>query len=79
MRRCLEIAIDALEELGGAVGDVVRSRIFLTDRDDWEAVGREHGERFGDVAPAATMVVVSALLDPRWKVEVELEAVLSER
>jgi enamine deaminase RidA (YjgF/YER057c/UK114 family) len=78
MRRCLEIALGAVEELGGAVGDVVRTRIFLTDPADWESAGRAHGERFGAVGPAATMVVVAALLDPRWKVEVELEAVVAE-
>jgi enamine deaminase RidA (YjgF/YER057c/UK114 family) len=76
MRRCLEIAIGALEALGGAASDVVRTRIFLTDPADWEAVGQAHGERFREAAPAATMVVVAALLDVRWKVEVELEAVV---
>ena len=79
MRRCLEIAIGAVEELGGAAGDVVRTRIFLVDPADWEPVGRAHGEAFGAVGPAATMVTVAALLDPRWKVEVELEAVVADR
>jgi len=76
MHRCLEIALGALEALGGSAREVVRTRIFLTDAADWEAVGRVHGERFGDVRPVATMVVVAGLLDPRWKVEIELEAVL---
>ena len=75
MRRCLEIASGALEELGGAMADVVRTRIFLTDAADWEAVGAVHGAAFADVRPASTMIVVAGLLDPRWKVEVELEAV----
>jgi enamine deaminase RidA (YjgF/YER057c/UK114 family) len=75
IRRCLEIALVALEQLDTSAKDVVRTRIFLTDATDWEAVGRVHGEFFGDVRPAATMVVVAALLDPRWKVEIELEAV----
>jgi enamine deaminase RidA (YjgF/YER057c/UK114 family) len=79
MRRCLEIAVGALEELGGSADDVVRTRIFLTDPSDWEAVGRAHGERFAAAGPAATMVAVGALLDPRWKVEVELEAVVADR
>jgi enamine deaminase RidA (YjgF/YER057c/UK114 family) len=76
MRRCLEIALGALAEAGGGVGDVVRTRSYLIDRDDAEAIGAVHGEVFGEVRPASTMVVVAGLLDPRWKVEVELEAVL---
>lgn len=75
MRRCLEIASGALEELGAALADVVRSRIFLTDAADWEAIGAVHGAAFADVRPASTMIVVAGLLDPRWKVEIELEAV----
>ena len=76
MRRCLEIALGALAEAGGGVGDVVRTRTYLIDRADAEAIGAVHGEVFGEVRPASTMVVVAGLLDPRWKVEVELEAVL---
>jgi enamine deaminase RidA (YjgF/YER057c/UK114 family) len=74
--RCFEIAIGALEKLGGAAGDVVRTRMYLLDAADWEAVGRAHGGVFSDVRPAATMVVVAGLLDPRWRVEIELEAVV---
>jgi enamine deaminase RidA (YjgF/YER057c/UK114 family) len=77
VRRCLQIALGALDELGASARDVVRTRVFLTDADDWEAVGRAHGEAFGDIGPAATMVVVAGLLDPRWKVEIELEAVVT--
>jgi enamine deaminase RidA (YjgF/YER057c/UK114 family) len=76
MRRCLQIALGALAEAGGGVGDVVRTRTYLVDRADAEAVGAVHGEVFGQIRPASTMVVVAGLLDPRWKVEVELEAVL---
>jgi enamine deaminase RidA (YjgF/YER057c/UK114 family) len=75
-RRCLEIIVAALGEAGASSADVVRTRIYLTDRDDVDAVSRVHGEVFGDVQPAATMVVVAALVDPRWRVEIEAEAVV---
>jgi enamine deaminase RidA (YjgF/YER057c/UK114 family) len=55
---------------------VVRTRVFLLSAEDWEEVGRAHGQVFGDVRPASTMVVVSALLDPRWLVEIEADALL---
>ena len=74
-RRCLEIIATALAEAGAAVTDVVRTRMFITDAAYADAVGRAHGEMFGGVRPAATMVVVAALLDPRWKVEIEAEAI----
>ncbi len=77
-RRCLEIILAALAELGARPGDVVRTRMFLTRAGDWEAVGRAHGEVFGALRPASTMVVVAALLDPRWRVEIEAEAQLGE-
>lgn len=77
-RRCLEIALGALRDLGGDTGDVVRTRMYLVASDDWEAVGRAHGEMLGEVRPAATMVVVAGLVDPRWRVEVELEAELAD-
>jgi enamine deaminase RidA (YjgF/YER057c/UK114 family) len=75
-RRCLEIILAALKELGAAPEHVVRTRMFLTRADDWEAVGRAHGEVFGEVRPAATMVVVGGLLDPRWRIEMEAEAIV---
>jgi enamine deaminase RidA (YjgF/YER057c/UK114 family) len=74
--RCFEIVAAALEEAGASLADVVRTRMLLTDPADGAAVGRVHGRWFGEVRPAATMVAVAALLDPRWKVEVEAEAVL---
>lgn len=77
MGRCLEIVLDALGSLGARREDVVRTRTYLTDPQDWSEVGRVHGEVFGDVRPASTMVVVAALLDPRWKVELEAEAVIA--
>lgn len=75
-RRCWEIALGALAELGGTPADVVRTRQLLVEAADADAVGAVHGEVFGDVRPASTMVVVAALLDPRWRVEVELDAVI---
>ena len=77
-RRCWEIILAALEELGGTVDDVIRTRHYLVDPAHAEAVGAVHGEIFGDVRPASTMVVVAGLLDPRWKLEMELDAVLSD-
>jgi enamine deaminase RidA (YjgF/YER057c/UK114 family) len=74
--RCLEIILAALEDAGAGVADVVRTRMFITDAADAEAVGRAHSAVFGDVRPVATMVVVAGLLDPRWKVEIEAEAVV---
>lgn len=75
-RRCWEIAVTALEELGGTAADVIRTRQFVVDAADGEAIGQVHGEFFREAMPASTMVVVAGLLDPRWKVEVELDAVL---
>jgi enamine deaminase RidA (YjgF/YER057c/UK114 family) len=75
-RRCLEIIGAALEEAGASLGDVVRTRVYLVDAADFDAVGKAHGEVFGDVRPVNTTVVVAALLDPRWKVEIEAEAVV---
>ena len=74
--RCLEIVLAALREAGAGPEHVVRTRTFLLDADDWEAVGRAHGEVFGDVRPASTMVVVAGLLDAAWKVEIEADAQL---
>jgi enamine deaminase RidA (YjgF/YER057c/UK114 family) len=75
--RCLEIILAALAEVGAGAEHVVRTRMYLTDPADWEAVGRAHGAMFAETRPAATMVVVAALLDPRWRVEMEAEALLS--
>ncbi|MGH2934605.1 MAG: RidA family protein [Gaiellaceae bacterium] len=75
-KRCLEIVTAALAELGARPEHVVRTRVYLVDAGDWEAVGRAHGEVFGDIRPASAMLVVAALLDPAWKVEIEADAVL---
>ncbi len=76
-KACLEIIGQALAELGGSIGDVVRTRIFLTNADDWQAAGRAHGEVFAEVRPAATMLEVSRLLSPDWLVEIEATAVVA--
>lgn len=74
--RCLEIVVGALREAGAGPEHVVRTRTYLLDADDWDEVGRAHGEVFGDVRPASTMVVVAGLLDAAWRVEIEAEALL---
>ena len=73
--RAFKVASVALSDLGASLRDVVRTRMYLLDAADWEAVGRAHNAYFEAVRPAATMVVVAGLLDPRWRVEVEVEAV----
>jgi enamine deaminase RidA (YjgF/YER057c/UK114 family) len=75
-RRCIEIIETALQEAGASLADVVRTRQFIVDPGDAEAVGRAHAAGFGEARPVSTMVVVAALLDPRWKVEIEAEAVV---
>jgi enamine deaminase RidA (YjgF/YER057c/UK114 family) len=77
-RRCFEIIATALEEAGASLRDVVRTRMYVTAPEHADAVGRVHGELVGAVRPAATMVVVAALLDPAWKVEIEAEAVVPD-
>jgi enamine deaminase RidA (YjgF/YER057c/UK114 family) len=75
-RHTLEIIRAVLEKAGARMEDVVRTRIYLTHVEDWEAVGRAHGEIFGTIRPAATMVVVAKLLNPAWRVEIEADAVV---
>ena len=74
--RCLAIIAQAIGQLGGRIDDVVRTRMYLTDPTDADAVGRVHGRMFGTVRPAATMLVVAALLRPEWRVEIEAEAIV---
>ena len=75
-RRVFEINIAAIAELGGSAADVVRTRMFITDPSDADAIGAVHGEVFGAIRPVATMVVVAALLRPEWRVEIEAEAIV---
>ena len=75
-RRCLEIIVAALAEAGARPEDVVRTRMYITSADDWEEIARAHGEVFANIRPASTCVV-TRLLDPRWLVEIEADAILS--
>lgn len=75
MRLCLELVRDALEQAGATFADVVRTRMFIVDPGDWQEIARAHGEVFAEIRPAAT-AIVTRLLDPRWRVELEAEAVL---
>jgi enamine deaminase RidA (YjgF/YER057c/UK114 family) len=77
-RRCFAIILKAIEELGGSTADVVRTRMYIVDPADADAVGQVHGEIFGAVRPAATMVVVKALLRGEWLVEIEAEALVGD-
>ena len=77
-KRCLEIIVGALAELGAGPEHVVRTRVYITDPADWEAIGRAHGEVFGELRPASAMLVITGVLDPAWKVEIEADAVLAE-
>ncbi len=76
MLLCGKIALDAIVRLGGEITDVVRTRMYIVDVSYADDVGRAHGEIFGAARPVATMVVVAGLLDPRWRVEIEVEAVV---
>jgi enamine deaminase RidA (YjgF/YER057c/UK114 family) len=76
-RRCLEIIGHALEEAGASLADVVRTRVFLVDAADFDAVARAHGATFADIRPANTTLVVAALLNPAWRLEIEVDAVIA--
>jgi enamine deaminase RidA (YjgF/YER057c/UK114 family) len=75
-RRCLEIIVTALEQADARPEDVVRTRVYFTAVDDFEGIQRAHRELFGEIRPATTAVVVAGLLDPRWRVEIEADAVI---
>jgi enamine deaminase RidA (YjgF/YER057c/UK114 family) len=77
-RRIFAIASEARAEVGATLEDVVRTRMYLTHVEDWEATGRVHGQFFSHLRPAATMVVVAQLLNPAWRVEIEMDAVIPE-
>ena len=77
-RRCLEIILDALAQLGARPEDVVRTRVYVTSADDWQEIGRAHGEVFGEIRPASAMLVITGLLDPRFLVEIEVDAIAAD-
>ncbi len=75
--RCLEIIQEALEKAGAGMGDVIRTRVYLTDADRWQDAASAHGKIFGDIRPACTFVEIARLIAPDWLVEIEAEAVIS--
>lgn len=77
-QRCIEVIAEALEKVGATLEDVVRTRMFVTDIDQWQAVGKAHFEAFGPAPPATSMVEVSRLIDARMLVEIEADAVIGE-
>jgi enamine deaminase RidA (YjgF/YER057c/UK114 family) len=78
-KRCLEIIETALAEAGASLADVVRTRVYLVRTADFDEVGRAHGEVFSEIRPANTTLTVAELIDPRWLVEIEAEAVVAAR
>jgi enamine deaminase RidA (YjgF/YER057c/UK114 family) len=76
-RLCLDIVLGALAEAGARAEDVVRTRLYVVDAAEFDEVGRAHGDVFGEIRPATAGIVVKGLLDPRWRVEIEADAVLA--
>ncbi len=76
--RCLDIIRKAIEQLGGKIEDVIRTRIYLTRIEDWDIIGRVHGEYFRNVRPASTMIQVSRFIDREWLVEIEADAIVND-
>jgi len=77
-KQCLKISLDAIKEAGGAISDVIRTRIMLTDINNWEEAAKAHGEFFSDIKPACTFVEVKGFIDPGWLVEIEVDCVLQD-
>jgi enamine deaminase RidA (YjgF/YER057c/UK114 family) len=73
--RCFDIVEQALTQVGASIGDVVRTRVMLTDMNRWAQAARAHGERFVDIRPASTFVEVNRFIDPSWLVEIEVDAI----
>ena len=77
-RRCIEIIRNALEQSGASLSDVIRTRILLTRIEDWQSVGHVHGEFFGEIRPANTVMQITRFIDPDWLVEIEADAVIDD-
>jgi len=77
-RRCIEIIRNALEQSGASLSDVIRTRTLLTRIEDWESVGHVHGEFFGEIRPANTVMQVTRFIDPDWLVEIEADAIIED-
>ena len=77
-RRCFEISRQAIEQLGGTLNDVIRTRIMLTNIEDWRAVANVHGEFFHDVRPVNTIVQVARFIDLEWLIETEVDAIVAD-
>jgi len=76
--RCLDIIKEAIEAAGARINDVVRTRLMLTDVSNWKEVARAHGEFFGDIRPASTLVEISRLVQPAWLVEIKADCVITD-
>jgi len=76
--QCLTLIAAALKQAGSSIEHVYRTRMYLTKAEDWEAASRIHGKFFSIVRPAATMVIVAALIDPKWCIEIEADAFIPE-
>ena len=76
-KRCLEIIQRAIEDLGGKLSHVIRTRIFITDMTKWEEIGRAHGETFGEIRPASSIVEVTSLANKDWLVEIEADCIVT--
>jgi enamine deaminase RidA (YjgF/YER057c/UK114 family) len=76
---CLEIVREALEHAGAGLNDVVRTRMYAVDKDTFDEIGRAHGEVFGEIRPATAWIGVSHLGDPRWRIEIEADAILGDQ
>jgi len=74
--RCLEISVNAINEVGGSVGDVIRTRIMLTDITTWELAAKAHGGVFSDIRPACTFVAVKGFINDDWLGETEIDCVV---
>ena len=77
-KHCLSIIKNVIENAGGSLEDVIRTRIFLTDMETWKDAARAHGEFFSEIQPACTFVEVSRFINPEWLIEIEADAVLEE-